>query len=83
MKTKTEIRDWLLENCVGKNGRLDLSHLDFSDFDGEIDTSFMKVKSNLFQCHQNVDGCIFQSDQKVGKSLYQHHQKVEGHLFQE
>lgn len=44
MKTKQEIRDWLLENAVGFSGNLDLSDLDLSDFDGNVYINYMKVK---------------------------------------
>ena len=34
--TAKEITEWLLENCVGSDGNLVLSNLDFSDFDGDV-----------------------------------------------
>ena len=71
MKSKEEIRDWLLENCVNQSGNLDLSGLDFSDFDGSVYISNMKVKHFLFQDHQ-----------QAGEALTQYRQKVEGHLLQ-
>jgi len=71
-KTIEETKEWLLENRTDKNGNLDLSGLDFSDFDGNVDISEMKVKRYLFQ-----------DNQKVGKTLFQHNQKVEGNLYQE
>lgn len=36
MKTKEEIKRWLLRHCVDKDGDLDLSCLDFSDFGGDV-----------------------------------------------
>ena len=57
MKTKEQIKKWLLENCVSESGKLDLSGLDFSDFDETVDISKMKVKKNLLQnkhiCHNH------------------------------
>lgn len=47
--TKEEIRDWLLKNCVDEKGDLNLRDLDFSDFDGNVDISFMSVKKTLLQ----------------------------------
>lgn len=76
MKTIQEIRDWLLENAVNKDGDLDLSCLDFSDFDGNVYIDYMKVKKNLHQCCQNVGGDLLQHDQKVGENLYQTNQEV-------
>lgn len=36
MKTKKEIKKWLLKNCINYIGNLDLSELDFSDFKGNV-----------------------------------------------
>lgn len=49
MKTKKEIKKWLLENCVNNLGNLDLSGLDFSDFKGNVIIGQMKVKWSLDQ----------------------------------
>ena len=82
MKTKEEIKQWLLENCI-KDGKLDLSGLDFSDFYGEVDVSCMKVGGNLVQNYQEVSGNLMQNDQKVGLVLWQSEQTVGSALFQE
>lgn len=93
MLTKKEIKKWLLENCVSEDGNLDLSELDFSDFDGSVDISYLKVKKNLYQGCQEVKGDLYQNSQevkcnlyqnyqKVGCELYQNFQKVEGDLYQ-
>ena len=82
MKNKEEIRDWLLNNCINENGSLNLSGLDFSDFEVDIDISNMKVKGNLIQSYQEVKGNLFQRDQKVEGNLYQSYQKVKGDLWQ-
>lgn len=93
MLSKEEIKKWLLENCVSQSGKLDLSGLDFSDFDGTVDISGMKVKKNLLQNKQEVEGCLYQSDQRVrldleqccqraGRDLDQHGQDVGGDLMQ-
>lgn len=71
MKTKEEIKQWLLENCVEENGDLDLSGLDFSDFDGDIYIGRMIVKGSLYQEKQIVKGDLIQSNQLVGKGLYE------------
>lgn len=80
--SKEEIKKWLLENCVDKNGNLDLSGLDFSDFDGSVDISGMKVKKNLLQNKQQVEGCLYQRDQRVRFDLDQPCQQVERDLDQ-
>ena len=81
MKTKEEIKKWLLKNCVNHNGDLDLGELDFSDFEGTIYTYYMKVKNNLWQDYQTVGGDLFQDGQTVDGDLLQDGQKVQGNLF--
>ena len=71
MKTKKEIKQWLLKNCVDRDGNLDLSSLDFSNFDGDIYISNMKVKNDLIQMYQIVGGDLYQCNQKVKNDLYQ------------
>lgn len=80
--TKNELRDWLLNNCVDANGDLNLSDLDFSDFEGDIYINNMKVKGNLKQSFQQVQGSLYQSCQVVGGDLYQYYQEVQGSLNQ-
>ena len=82
MKTKQEIKRWLLEHCVDRYGNLDLSSLDFSDFEGNIFIGYMKVKNNLYQYYQMVGGSLFQSCQVVDGDLLQYGQKVQGNLNQ-
>lgn len=59
MKSKREIKDWILRNCIDSCGNIDLSYLDFSDFDGNIHINHMKVKHNLSQSNQEVRGRFF------------------------
>lgn len=71
MKSKKKIKKWLLNNCIDKNGDLDLTGLDFSDFEGNIDISGMKVKKYLTQKGHVVERDLFQGDQEVKGTLYQ------------
>ena len=82
MKSKKEIKEWLLENCVDEHGNLDLSNLDFSDFEGDIYIDGIKVKNDLFQCSQIVQGDLYQNGQKVQRNLSQNCQEVKGDLYQ-
>lgn len=82
MLSKNEIRKWLLENCVDRDGDLNLMFLDFSDFDGDIYISHMIVKGNLYQNSQEVKGRLEQSRQKVDGDLTQSQQRVDGDLEQ-
>ena len=67
MKTITELRDYLLKNYVDDYGDLDLMGLDFSDFNGNVFISCMKVKGHLFK-----NGC------EVGGDFYQENLIVKG-----
>ncbi|MEG2229962.1 MAG: hypothetical protein RRY22_04220, partial [Bacilli bacterium] len=60
---------------------LNLSELDFSDFDGDIYIRLMKVKHNLYQDGQEVQGSLFQDFQEVKGNLYQDNQKVKGNFI--
>jgi len=84
MRSKEEIREWLLENCVDEYGNLNLSGLDFSEFDGDILINSMKVKNNLNQDSQDVGGFLLQNFQTVGNNIYQENQdEVEGLIIQD
>ena len=56
MKTKQEIQNWIHKNCVDSEGDIDLSNLDFSDFDGNIYINNLKVKNDLSMNHKQVKG---------------------------
>ena len=93
MLSREEIKKWLLDNCVDCNGDLNLSDLDFNDFEGDIFINHWKVKhnmcfrkhkvqGNLWQSYQEVQGNLYQSWQVVMKDLNQYHQEVQGDLNQ-
>ena len=66
-----EVKKWLLKNRVDEDGNLDLSGLDFSDFDGNVRASGWKVKKSLNQSCNEVGGGLNQDGQKVkGTILY-------------
>ena len=75
-------KKWILENCVNEAGNIDLDGLDFSDFNGNIFISNMKVKNNLCQDGQEVNGFLYQNCQIVNGDLYQDSQEVQGSLHQ-
>ena len=70
MKTIDEIRDYLLENRVDEDGGLDLTGLDFSDFDGDVYISEMKVKRDLYQSFHKVQGDLLQSWHEIQGNYY-------------
>ena len=78
-----ELKEFLLKNFLDENGDLDISGLDFSDFDGTVDISFMTVKNSLMQANQKVGASLSQEEQRVEKNLYQDSQEVGGHLLQD
>ena len=82
-KTKEEIKQWLLKNCIDKKGNLNLSDLDFSDFNGNIYINRMKVKKSLYQNEQKVKINLYQNNQIVEKILWQYNQTVEINIFQD
>ena len=82
MKTREEIKQWLLKNSVDKFGRLDLSGLDFSDFDGDILACHWIVKGSLYQSDHRIGGDLFQDSQVVQGSLLQSEQIVKGSIVQ-
>lgn len=83
MKTKEEIRDWLLENAVDELGDLMLIDLDFSEFDGDIFILGMIVKKDLMQTFQKVEGSLYQNYQTVKGDYYCLNNKVGGKIFEE
>ena len=82
MKTIEEVKQWLLENRVNEYGDLDLSGLDFSDFEGDVNISAMIVNKYLFQDNQQVQGSLYQNNQNVEGNLWQTDQKVGGVLYE-
>ena len=77
-----EVKKWLSKNRVDRYGDINLNGLDFSDFDGNVDISNMRVKGDLYQGYQKVEGNLNQANQEVKGDLYQCSQKVEGDLRQ-
>ena len=80
MKTKTEIKEWLLDNAVDEDGDLMINDLDFSDFEGGVYISSMKVRGDLYQSNQEVQGSLYQSNHEVQGNLSQGSQEVKGNL---
>lgn len=83
MLSKEEIKQWILENCVDCNGNVNLSGLDFSNFDGNIYLNDMKVKNDLMMSCVTVGGDVYQCYYTVGESLWQSNHKVNGNINQE
>lgn len=81
MRTREEIRDWLLDNAVDEDGDLMLDYLDFSDFAGDVYIRCMKVQGDLYQNYHTVQGGLVQSNQEVQGSLFQGGQEVQGDLY--
>lgn len=55
IKSKDQIREWLLENAVNENGILDLSNMIFNC---DVDISFMTVSGSLNQGRHKVAGYL-------------------------
>ncbi len=74
--TPEEKRDWMLMNCRDEFGDIDLMGLDFSDVDGDVNISGMKVKQDLLQSGHIVGGDLLQVNHVVGQDLHQDRQEV-------
>ena len=81
MKTIKELRDYLLDNYVDGDGDLYINGLDFSNFDGDVYITGMKVQGNLYQDSQNVQGDLYQNYQTAQGDLAQNSQEVQGNLY--
>ena len=77
-----ELKEFLLKNFIDELGDLDISGLDFSDFDGAVDISHMKIKGDLWQIGHQVKGDLYQDRQVVSGDLQQDDHLVLGDLFQ-
>lgn len=75
-KTPGEIKAWLLENCVDENNNINLSRLDFSDFDGDVIINHLKVSKHLYQDYQEVNGNLYQNHQKSPNCIFQDAQET-------
>ena len=83
MRTIKYLRDYLLENYVDDDGDLNITGLDFSDFDGDIYIVDMKVKRDLYQSEQEVQGDLTQGYQEVKGNYYCSNVRVKGNIFAE
>ena len=80
--SKEELVKFLVDNFIDEDGDLDLSGLDFSEYDCDINIGHMKVSRDLYQNYQDVKLGLFQNNQKAGNILLQSEQEVGGSLFQ-
>ena len=68
--TKKELVKFLVDNFTDEDNRLDLSGLDFRDYElVTVEISKMKVNGSLFQSYHEVNGNLFQRSHKVSGSL--------------
>lgn len=71
MISRKELKELLLEHALDALGNLDLSGLDFSDFDGNVYLNNLKVKKDLYQYSQRVGQTLYQNTQKVRQTIHQ------------
>lgn len=81
--TPKEKGQFLLEHFKTEDGALELSHVDLSDFHGDVVLEGWKVGGDLFLDHQEVKRNLYQCNQKVGRNLYQYEQEVGGFITQD
>ena len=72
----------LLELFTDEDGDLYLSWLDFSDFEGNVWVSGLKVKKDLRLNDNMVKGNLWQNNCVVEGNLYQSYHEVKGDLYQ-
>lgn len=82
MKSIVKVQKWLIKHRTDEEGDLDLSELDFTGIEGDVDISGMKVNGRLHQGYHNVKGDISQSNHKVTGSLFQGSNRVGGNVHQ-
>ncbi len=82
MKTIESLRDYLLANYVNEDGDLNISGLDFSEFDGDVVINGMKVKRDLYHSYYEVRGDLFQDGHEVKGDLFQGYHAAKGNLYQ-
>lgn len=69
--TIEELRDLIVREFMTEHGEIDISGLDFSMYDCDVQINLMKVKGNLWQCCNEVGGNLSQSGHRVTGTLYQ------------
>lgn len=79
---KEELVELLITNFVDEEGVLDLSGLDFTKFECDVDISYMNVAGRLFQANQKVEGDLFQNTQEAS-NVFQSAHKVSKSIFQD
>lgn len=70
MKSKQAIKEWILENCIDEDGDINLTGLDFSDFEGNVYLSGMQVKNDLHINAFLIGGDLWQTYLSVGGKVY-------------
>jgi hypothetical protein len=71
MKTKQEIKEWLLENASNEYGRIDLSGLDFE----ELKVDFSGIKAEYINNHSQEAKNIYNHSQEA-KNIYNQSQEA-------
>ena len=69
--TKDELVKLLIDNFTDENGNLDLSNLNFGDFDGHIYINNMQAKRDILQDGHYTFGDIYQYSHENKGSIYQ------------
>ena len=72
MKSRKEISEWILENCVDSVGVVDLSGMNFVDRNVIIS----EMKANVIYQNRHEANEIWQSQQKA-KKIYQNYHRAE------
>ena len=76
MKTKTQIKNWILENCIDKNGTIDLGNIDFGD--RRINLSEIRA-IKIFNNYQKAKE-IYNTHQKA-QEIYNNYQEAKNEIY--
>lgn len=82
MSKINKLREYLLENYLDEMGNLNIIGLDFSEFEGDVIMSGMKVKGDLHIDYQEVKGDLWQDGQTVQGDLYNRLSEYGGELYE-
>lgn len=82
MKSKKRLVEYLLEHHVDEDGDVDISGLDFGEFEGDVDISGIKSKGDIFQGLHKNNGHIEQSGHENDGNVWQYGHRNEGNIWQ-
>ena len=81
MTKKEELVQLLKREFTNEYGNIDISELDFGEFQGLINLNGMKSKGPIVQSHHENEGDIIQSHHENKGEVWQSHHKNKGQVI--